>query len=316
MPSLVVNVKSNANLVFKWIYRQADFNLQGSLTLQQFLQARGFSKTQIARLKFSGGQIFVNQRQRHTDYRLHDLDLIRVFLPPESASSSLVPSSLPLEIVYEDRLFLVINKPAGVPSIPSRRHPQDTMANRVKGYLMAQQKNAVAVHLVTRLDMDTSGLMIFAKHGYGHSLLAQQGVSQQLEKTYLAIIPGHLRQAAGLIDLPIRREQPHRMKRVVDQQGKTSQTRYQVLAASKQASLLQLQLLTGRTHQIRVHLTALGHPLYGDQLYGGPEHAAIKRQALHCCALKFYQPFKQRPIFLHATLPADMQNLWQNLHEY
>ena len=312
---MVVNVKPNTKLVFKWVYRQGDFTAPHPLTLQQFLQARGFSKSQIARLKFSGGQIFVNQRQRHTDYRLHDQDLIRVFLPPETASPSLVPSTLPLTIVYEDRLFLVVNKPAGVPSIPSRQHPKATMANRVKGYLMAQQQAEVAVHLVTRLDMDTSGLMIFAKNGYGHSLLAQQGVTQQLKKTYLAIIPGHLQRSAGLIDLPIRRERPHRMKRIVNEAGKSSQTRYQVLAETKQASLVQLQLLTGRTHQIRVHLAALGHPLYGDELYAGPGHEGIKRQALHCCALQFYQPFQQRAIQLQAALPLDMQKLWQNLNE-
>ncbi|MCH4056653.1 MAG: RluA family pseudouridine synthase [Lactobacillaceae bacterium] len=298
---------------FKWTYQAKNVWPQ-PMILQTFLKQKGFSKAQLARLKFSGGQIFVNHRERYTNYQLHDQDVIRVFLAPELAAATIQPSQLPIEIVYEDDLFLVLNKPAGVPSIPSRTHATDTIANRVKGYLQAQNAESLSIHIVTRLDMDTSGLIIFAKNAYGHSVLAQQGKTHTLQKSYLAIAQGQFTQTSGLIDLPIGRERQHSMKRIITKTGKASQTSYQVQASTAKATLVKLALLTGRTHQIRVHLAAIGHPLYGDQLYGGPMSIEAQRQALHCTEVKFYQPIKQQEIVLTAPLPADMAQLWAHLN--
>ncbi|WP_125766876.1 RluA family pseudouridine synthase [Lapidilactobacillus wuchangensis] len=298
---------------FKWTYQAATAWPQ-PMILQTFLKQKGFSKAQLARLKFSGGQIFVNHRERYTNYQLHDQDVIRVFLAPELAAATIQPSMLPIEVIYEDDLFLVLNKPAGVPSIPSRTHATDTIANRVKGYLQAKQAESLSIHIVTRLDMDTSGLIIFAKNAYGHSVLAQQAKTHMLQKSYLAIAQGQFAKQSGLIDLPIGREKQHSMKRVISATGKASQTAYEIQATTSTASLVKLALLTGRTHQIRVHLAALGHPLYGDQLYGGPMSIMAQRQALHCTEVKFYQPIKQQEIVLTAPLPTDMAQLWAQLN--
>ncbi len=301
----------NNMMAYKWIYRQAPH--ERPLLLQQFLKQHGFSKAQIARLKFSGGQLFVNHHQRYTNYQLTDGDVVRVYLAPEPVADSISLSHSPLSVIYEDEMFLVLNKPPLVPSIPSRSHPTDTMANRVKGYLAAQGAPSLAIHIVTRLDMDTSGLILFAKSSYAHSLMAQQAQTKRLQKTYLAIAAGVLTPAQGQIDLPIRRAAEHGMRRIIAADGKASRTDYQVVATSAHASLVRLRLLTGRTHQIRVHLAALGHPLYGDALYQGPQCAQAPRQALHCAQLSFYQPILKREITLVAPLPTDMARLWAAL---
>ncbi|MFD1465717.1 RluA family pseudouridine synthase [Lapidilactobacillus mulanensis] len=290
---------------FKWQFSAANFPEQDQVTLQSFLKHHGFSKSQIGRLKFSGGQIFVNHRQRYTNYLLHDGDLIRVTLAPEKAASTVTTSHLPIEIIYEDDLFLVVNKPAHLASIPSRSHPNDALANRVKGYLQTQGAESLSIHIATRLDMDTSGLVIFGKSAYAHSLLDEQNKQHRMQKMYLALAQGHFEQASGLIDLPIGRRAEHGMERMITEAGKPSKTRYQVLQTYPEGSLVQLQLLTGRTHQIRVHLAALGHPLFGDELYGGPMTPAAQRQALHCAQLTFYQPIMKKEIQLSAPIPSD-----------
>lgn len=300
-------------MIIKWQYFVKDFPNQQPLILQNFLKQHGLSKTQIARLKFAGGQVFINHRSRYTDYPLHDGDVIRVILAPEKAADTISISHLPIEIVYEDKMLLIVNKPAYLPSIPSYSHPVDTLSNRVKGYLQATHAESMAIHIVTRLDMDTSGLVIFAKNSFTHALLDEQNRQQQLHKTYLALASGQVEPTSGLIDLPIRRKETHGMARMVAADGKPSQTRYQVVQQYGTGALVQLQLLTGRTHQIRVHLTALGHPLFGDALYGGPINEVAQRQALHCAQVEFMQPLTQRPIKLTAPLPADFMAMQQQL---
>lgn len=290
---------------FKWQFFAANFPDQEKMTLQSFLKHQGFSKSQIGRLKFAGGHIYVNHRRRYTNYLLHDRDVVFVTLAPEAAAETVTTSHLPIDIIYEDELFLVVNKPAGLASIPSRRHPNDSLANRVKGYLQSQGAESLSIHIVTRLDMDTSGLVIFGKSAYSHSLLDEQNKQHRLQKTYLALAQGQFAQSSGLIDLPIRRRDEHGMTRIVAADGKPSRTRYRVLQDYKVGSLVQLRLLTGRTHQIRVHLAALGHPLFGDALYGGPMTPSAQRQALHCAHLVFYQPILKKEIQLDAPLPQD-----------
>ncbi|WP_125604882.1 RluA family pseudouridine synthase [Lapidilactobacillus bayanensis] len=292
-------------MIIKWQFFATDFPETRQMSLQGFLKKHGLSKTQIARLKFSGGQVFVGHRRRYTDYPLHDGDVVRVILAPEKVAATISISYLPIEVVYEDDLFLVVNKPPHLPSIPSHSHPTDTLSNRVKGYLEVHQAESLAIHIVTRLDMDTSGLVIFAKNAFAHALLDEQNVQHLLKKTYLALATGQIQPAAGLIDLPIRRRETHGMARMVAADGKPSQTKYQVVEQYSSGALVKLSLLTGRTHQIRVHLTALGHPLFGDALYGGPVDAIAQRQALHCAQVEFIQPLTRRPIKLTAPLPAD-----------
>lgn len=300
-------------MIIKWQYLASDFPEVPQMILQTFLKYKGLSKTQIARLKFAGGQVFVGHRQRYTDYPLRDGDIIRVILAPEKAADTISTSYLPIEVVYEDESLLVVNKPPHLPSIPSYSHPADTLANRVKGYLELHQAESLAIHIVTRLDMDTSGLVIFAKNSFAHALLDEENAQHQLKKYYLALASGQFQPTSGLIDLPIRRREKHGMARMIAPDGKSSQTRYQVVQQYQTGALVRLRLLTGRTHQIRVHLTALGHPLFGDALYNGPISEVAQRQALHCAQVELIQPLTRQTIKLTAPLPADFVAIQQEL---
>lgn len=287
---------------FKWTY-EGPRN-----TLQHFLIQQGFSLAQLKKLKFHGGFVFVNRKQRNTAFRLRPGDQIFLQTAPEVAVDTVVPYEAPLAICYEDEYLLVVNKPAGVASIPDAAKGNDSMANRVKAYLIKTHAESAAIHVVTRLDRDTSGLMLFAKSGFVHSLLDRQLHTDDLSKTYLAVVQGGAGLAEhGWLVLKIGRSQDFYMKRQVTLTGKTSVTEYETLAANPDAALVQVQLHTGRTHQIRVHFAAIGHPLFGDDLYGGPPGMA--RQALHCAALTFWHPIAKKRLELTAALPPDMLSL-------
>ncbi|WP_125704077.1 RluA family pseudouridine synthase [Lacticaseibacillus daqingensis] len=288
---------------FEWTYHGTP------LKLQNFLQRQGVSRAQLKRVKFHGGAVFVNRRQRNTAFQLQDGDAVLLQMAPEVPVDTVVPYRAPLTVVYEDDYLLVVNKPAGVASIPDAAKGNDSMANIVKAYLADTHAESTAIHVVTRLDRDTSGLMLFAKHGFVHSLLDRQLHSDDLQKQYLALctnpapLPPH-----GWLCLRIGRTAEFYMKRGVTPQGKVSVTEYQLVAQSSQAALVRVTLHTGRTHQIRVHFAAVGHPLFGDDLYGGPL-TGIKRQALHCADLQFWHPLLHQTLHLTAPLPADMVSL-------
>ncbi|MCD2255454.1 RluA family pseudouridine synthase [Lactobacillus sp. CC-MHH1034] len=289
---------------FSW-YVPDDFPRK---SLEKFLEHQGLSKSIIAKTKFNGGAIYVNHHRRNTDYPIKPKDHITVTLPPEKDAKHLVPVHRPLDIIFEDPHFLVVNKPAGLPSIPSRSSFYDSVANRVKGHLVRRAHESLAIHVVSRLDQDTSGLMLFAKHSFAHSVMAKQLHQQAMQKYYLALVVGHLAKPQGLIDQPIKRTAPYAMKRSVGIDGRPAQTKYRVLAEFPDMSLVQLKLLTGRTHQIRVHMQWLGHPLIGDPLYN-PENQQLHRQALHAWKLCFKHPFTSELLTFQAPLPADIQQL-------
>jgi 23S rRNA pseudouridine1911/1915/1917 synthase len=264
-------------------------------------------------MKFHGGRLRINRHEQHTNYVLHAGDHVVVDMAPDVASEQVVPFAGPLNIVYEDDWYLVVNKPAGIASIPDVAKSPDTMANRVKAYLIAQKAESTAIHVVTRLDRDTSGLILFAKHSVAHSLIDAQLHTDKLIKRYVALVSGRaaLPQHGWLI-LRLGRTTEFYMHRGVTPNGKVSVTEYQVQAQTTGAYQVLVTLHTGRTHQIRAHFAALGHPLYGDDLYGGPL-GDIQRQALHCAVLDFWHPVLKRTIHLQAPLPADMQVLAQTL---
>ncbi|WP_390405891.1 RluA family pseudouridine synthase [Lacticaseibacillus jixiensis] len=291
-----------------WTYQAA-----AGVKLYTFLRQVGLSRAQIKRVKFHGGELFVNQAPVHTNYVLAPGDVVAVTLAPDAVSDNVIPYTAPLEIIYEDPYFLVVNKPAGSASIPDVAKSPDTMANRVKAYLIATHAESTAIHVVTRLDRDTSGLILFAKHSLAHSLIDAQLHTPQMQKRYVAIVSG---QAAlpphGWIVLRLGRTTEFYMQRGVTPEGKLSVSEYWVQAHHAAAWQVQVLLHTGRTHQIRAHFQALGHPLYGDDLYGGPMQG-ITRQALHCAELSFWHPFLQKQISLTAPLPQDMVALQQTL---
>lgn len=274
--------------------------------VRKFLVQHKFSSSQLHNLKNKGGLIFVNHKQRHFDFRLKNGDEILIILNSEEASDLIAPMSGPVDVIYEDSYILVVNKPPGIASLPAKARSGKTMANVVKGYLIAKKENPT-IHLVTRLDRNTSGLMVFAKTSYAHSLLDQILHSEDFQKFYLAMTYGQVMPESGLIDLPIGIDPDAFYMRNIDyQKGKPSRTIYETVEKFSDASLLKLKLLTGRTHQIRVHLTAIGHPIIGDDMYSGKVDKRINRQALHCYRLNIVHPVTKKLLKLRAPLPKDM----------
>ncbi|WP_303976887.1 RluA family pseudouridine synthase [Streptococcus danieliae] len=289
------------------------FIVDEHVKVKTFVKRHDISRGLLAKIKYKGGQILVNGQPQFATYLLDIGDELIIDIPAEPPFEKLEAISRDLDIVYEDDHFLVLNKPAGVASIPSVNH-SNTMANFVKGYYQEQDYENQQVHIVTRLDRDTSGLMLFAKHGYAHARLDKQLQSRSIEKKYLALVKGDqpLPQQGEII-APVARNPESIITRRVAPDGKYARTSYQVLIDQAPTYLVDIQLHTGRTHQIRVHFSHLGYPLLGDDLYGGSLAEGIERQALHCHSLRFYNPFSEEELFLQAPLPADFQQVLGDL---
>lgn len=298
--------RTKETLEFTWTYQQEE-----PLLVRTFLKQQGISKKLLAKIKFQGGQIFVNGKEENVLFSLRPRDMVTVVIPNETAHETLLADDEPISIVYEDEHLLVVNKPAGIASIPAQYHPQGTMANRVKGYYVRQGYKDQVVHVVTRLDRDTSGLMLFAKHGFAHAKFDQELRKKQVVKKYRALVSGeieHLKQH-DLIDLPIGRDYTSLLKRQVTPTGQAAQTEYWLEKRNEQIALVDIQLHSGRTHQIRVHFAALDCPLLGDELYDGALDLGIERQALHCYALSFIHPFTHENLAFELALAADMEKI-------
>ncbi|WDF83842.1 RluA family pseudouridine synthase [Lacticaseibacillus pabuli] len=284
------------------------------MRLQKFLlKDGGLSMMSLTRLKHHGGAVYVNHRQRNSAYILHDGDVVRAVMAPEIPADSVVAMPGPLDVIYEDRDLLVVNKPAGVASIPAVNKQTASMANYVKFYLQHSHAESTAIHVVTRLDRDTSGLMLFAKHSFAHTLLDRQLHTQSLDKQYLALSGGAVPlMAHGWFIMRLGLSDEFYMRRAVRPDGKISVTEYRTLAQQGDYALTRVYLHTGRTHQIRVHFAAVNRPLVGDSLYGGT--MLMDRQALHCADLFLKHPFTGEQLHLHAPLPPDMAGVCKQLN--
>jgi 23S rRNA pseudouridine1911/1915/1917 synthase len=278
--------------------------------LKQFLFENGISKTALTDIKFRGGSISVNENTVNVRYILQEKDCVRIVFPEESPSEGLVSEKLPLKIVYEDNYVVVVDKKAGMSTIPSREHPAGTLANGIVGYYEDIGLKAT-VHIVTRLDRDTSGLVLIAKHRHVHYLFSLQQKNHQIKRTYEALAEGTFINDHGVIEEPIGRKSDSIIEREVRSDGAYARTNYIVKQKYQDFTHVKLMLDTGRTHQIRVHLSFIGHPLLGDDLYGG-KIGKIKRQALHCCNLTFFHPFINQYVSLSSPLPNDIERLLHN----
>lgn len=295
---------------FQYIYEKTE-----GQQLKYFLKEQGISKGLLAKIKFQGGQIAVNGRIENVLYQLKAQDVVQITIPDEGEHETVLLDDTPIDIVYEDAHILVVNKPANVASIPAQYHPNGTMANRVKAYYKRQNYANQVIHVVTRLDRDTSGLMVFAKHGFAHAKLDVQLRNKQFVKRYQALVTGEIAQLQNhaLIDLPIARDYDSLLKRKIDDSGKQAKTEYWLEKRNQELALVDIQLHTGRTHQIRVHFAAIGCPLRGDELYGGLVDETMSRQALHCYELQFTHPFTQEALHFTQALPQDMADLAQTI---
>jgi len=220
-------------------------------------------------------------------------------------ASPVVPVNLPLDILYEDETFLVVNKPAGMIVHPTHRAARDTLVHAVAGYF-ERRGEAAGIHPLYRLDRDTTGIVILAKSArIQHAMTKHHG---QIYREYLALVRGNLDRPSGRIDMPIGRDPSKANHWQVRADGRHALTEYETIASWPSYSLLKIHLLTGRTHQIRVHFAALGHPLLGDTAYGGSRDT-IPRQALHAWRVHFFHPDTGKEIRIEASIPEDMCRL-------
>lgn len=262
-----------------------------------------FSSRFIKKLTSKRGYLLINDEPVTVRYIVQAGDILCIRIPAENRSESVRPEHLPLKIVYEDDWFIILNKDAGVPSIPSQIHPTGTIANGLLAYY-DKHNLPYTIHIVTRLDKDTSGLMLIAKHQYSHSLLSQMQKENKLKRTYVALVEGVIKQNSGTIRRPIRRKQGSIIEREVAADGQKAITHFEVLNRYADYSYVTVQLETGRTHQIRVHFSWLGHPLLGDNLYGGGLEK-VKRQALHCQQLQFNHPITKETLLFRSSPPEE-----------
>jgi 23S rRNA pseudouridine1911/1915/1917 synthase len=264
-------------------------------------------------IKFHGGAIYVDHQPVTVRHRLGEGETLRIVFPPELPSEGMAPEAIPLDIVYEDEYVLVVNKPPWMATIPSRQHPGGTLANALL-YHYQQQRLESTIHVVTRLDRDTSGLVLIAKHRHIHHLLSTLQKQGKVARCYEAICHGRVDKDEGTIDAPIARKSDSIIAREVREDGQRAVTHFRVLQRFHEYTHLSLRLETGRTHQIRVHLAHIGHPLAGDELYGGSREA-ISRQALHSKELSFFHPFKKQQYTFSCPLPDDMKRLIERISD-
>lgn len=275
-------------------------------TVLDFLRKKGFSRHILSSMKADKEALTRNGQRIGGREQLLAGDHFRVRLLETIDSDGIVPVSMPLSILYEDEDILVINKPADMPVHPSIGNYTNTLANGVTAYLDAKGEHS-PFRCINRLDRDTSGALILAKNAFSAAVLSTQMRNRQIRRTYLAVVEG-ITPPNGTISAPISRVDDSVIERHVDfLHGEPAVTHYERLETKNEHSLLEIHLETGRTHQIRVHMGYIGHPLPADYLYH-PEYDCFKRQPLHSLQLEFRHPVTDKSMCLLAPVPEDMCN--------
>ncbi len=277
------------------------------LNINQILQNELNMSSRLLYKLIKGEKILLNGDVCDTRNFGNSGDLLIVDFDYEEDNSNIVPTKMSLDIVFEDEWLLVINKPAGIAVHPSILHYSDSLCNGVKFYFDSIGLNK-KIRPVNRLDLNTSGLVVFAKCEYIQECLISQMKNKQFKKEYLAVCNGFFEEKSGTINLPIARKENSIIERCISESGQSAITHYEVLKEFDNYSLVKCSLETGRTHQIRVHMSAIGHSLIGDSLYGSISDL-IDRQALHCYNLQFIHPVYKEPLNLYGEIPLDFKNL-------
>ena len=266
----------------------------------------GLSRTHAQKL-ITEGLVTVNGQSAKAGHRLNAGDAVEVTVPPEPIPT-MSPEDIPLDIIYEDSDLLVVNKPAGMTVHPAPGHPGHTLANAVLAHFpeLKDEDNTLRPGIVHRLDKDTSGLMVVAKNRAAQANLADQFKSRTVNKSYLVLVKGQLKPETGIIEAAIGRDPRNRQRMAVVTRGREARTAYRVVKYTGKYSLLEIKPETGRTHQIRVHLAAIGYPVVGDATYG-IKNPHLSRQFLHASKLGFNLPSTGEYVEYEAPLPEDLE---------
>ncbi|OKP91087.1 RNA pseudouridine synthase [Paenibacillus helianthi] len=268
------------------------------------------SRSQV-QLWISGGHVTVNGAPVKANYKLTEGDVVGVTVP-EAEVTDLIAEDIPLEVAYEDSDVIVVNKPRGMVVHPAAGHPSGTLVNALMYHCkdLSGINGEIRPGIVHRIDKDTSGLIMAAKNDASHASLAAQLKEHSVTRRYIAVVHGNLSHDKGTVDAPIGRD-PHDRKLyiVTEKNSKRSVTHFTVLERFGDYTLLELQLETGRTHQIRVHMKFIGHPLVGDPIYGRSKGTTMNGQALHAAVLGFVHPSTGEYMEYSAPIPADMEEV-------
>ena len=275
--------------------------------ISQYLRHLGYTGQSLTELKKMPESILLNGDPCYMNRTLSEGDTLTVHIQETASSEQVIPVKLPLSIIYEDGDILVVDKPAGMPTHPSMNNYTNSLANALAWYYKEQGKPFI-FRCTNRLDRDTSGLTVIAKHMVSSGILAGAVTRHDIHREYLAIVSGHVTPAEGRIEIPLGRKEGSIIERTVDwENGEYAATNYRVVNYLKGHTLVALRLETGRTHQIRIHMKYLGFPLIGDYLYY-PDMRYISRQALHSARLSFVHPMTKETMTFEAPLPDDMQH--------
>ena len=277
------------------------------LTVNQILINELKISSRLLYKSINNKRIFLNNNLCDSRDLAHIGDLLTSDFDYEEDNSNIVPTKMNLDIVFEDDWLIVVNKPAGIAIHPSILHYSDSLCNGIRFYFdsIGLKKK---IRPVNRLDLNTSGLVVFAKCEYIQECLISQMKDNLFKKEYLAFCEGIFENKSGTIDLPISRKDNSIIERCISKDGQPSVTHYEVLKEFNNYSLVKCVLETGRTHQIRVHMSAISHPLIGDSLYGSISDF-IDRQALHCHKLKFIHPITKNFMDFCGEIPLDFKKL-------
>ena len=266
------------------------------------------SGTQVRRLK-SNDMIFLNGVRTFTNIRVNNGDMIKIKILEHRINDNVPAQDIPIEILFEDEFITAVNKPSGMAVHPAGIYTMNTLSNALRHYYM-QKGIDMTSRPIGRLDRNTSGIVVFAKNSHVMARMSEVFHKADTMKIYHGIAHGHPPQNDGIIDLPIKRAADSIISRITTIDGKPSQTEYRVLEKFKEASLIEYRLLSGRTHQIRLHSSEIGCPLIGDGVYGDDTATGhiIGRHALHCRFMSFENPFTGNRIELDAPYPDDFQD--------
>lgn len=272
------------------------------------IEEMGISLRMISELK-SRRAVNVNGTLRFNHETVHVGEIITVDLGENRSEYGLEEGVV--DVIYEDEDIVAVNKSPFIVVHPTGTHLTGTLLNYMESWF---RQNGILekVRFISRLDRDTSGILLIAKNRYAHHRMSQAHQAMMMQKTYVALIEGKMKRKEGEINAPIGRRENDGIKREVMEDGQTAITKYKVLKEGEKFSLVELTPITGRTHQLRCHMAYIGYPLIGDSLYGG-NMEYMNRQALHSVTLEFFSPRKEEKIYLKAELPQDMQELVNRL---